>query len=118
MFTDERLVAEPKPPEPPQKPVSGFMSDIFTPARHLIHDAPFLSNLYPREQPDWSFTADENTAHYKLKRLKQGFSDALPLIFLQFLTSDAMKSCSISVELSAAELSASSTQELHLVFST
>lgn len=118
IFTDERLVTEPKPPEPPQKPVGGFMSDIFTPSRHFIHEAPFISNLYPREQPDWSFTADENTAHYKLKRLKQGFSDALPLLFVQFSTSDAMKSCSISVELSAAELSASSIQELHLVFST
>jgi hypothetical protein len=112
-FTDERLIQEPTAPEPPELP------NPFLYGQSLLPTRPFLPSIAPhlfsRERPDWSITVDRHTAHFKLDRLKQGFQRGLPTIFLQFAGDDELQSSTISVEVSAAEMLGSSTQELHLI---
>jgi rRNA-processing protein FCF1 len=117
LFIDERLIAEPKPPEPPKMPTPYMFGEDLLSLRDFTAPTTIHPNLFQREQKSWSFSTKENVAHYKLDRLKQGFHRDLPVIFLQYQGADDMESSSIAVQVSAAESVAPAMQQLHLIVS-
>lgn len=106
----------PKPPTPPEKPEPGALASLTRIPRTPMLSA--IDTFHPRaaNKPlDWSLKVKRNIAHFKLTKLKHGFSYNIAGLVLQFPNIDAMRSMTVDVEASAAEGIAPLTSQLHVV---
>lgn len=106
----------PKPPVPPERPEPGAFASLTQIPRFPLMPATETFHARAAGKPlDWNLKATQNVAHFKLNKLKHGFSYKIERLVLQFPDIEAMRSITVNVEASAAEGLSPLTSQLHVV---
>jgi rRNA-processing protein FCF1 len=119
VFKDLKLMHEPKPPVPPEKPISALVGAAILDSQHRnISELPRFSvppGLFPQQVLNWSVEVKHNTVHFRLDRLKPDFDWPLQTLWLQLPNKEALQSTTVRADVSAAESSGRAEQTLHII---